>query len=453
VLTSKWTKSLHLTLILRMFIALLISMLIFLILALFSEAAIDGSLNREKIRQIAAIEAEADRIQQNILANGLTIEEAEEVEWEVQGMNIVIGDAQSERYLKPLFFDGRNNVREFENGLSPMGLNYVSHENVFLFGITDGTEQGNLLIRSVSDAAITYILVIISAIVGIACFFLLSLRLLRPIFDYIQTIEQGVMTIASGDLTYKINLVGNNELTSLAGEINDMGQQIHEKTEKEKQMDLNQRTLITNISHDLRTPLTSIIGYIDLIEKNSEVGSPQESYSATAKKNAVRLEKLINDLFLYTKLTSDDVTFDMVPVNVNLMIDQILELRDGSYDFDRDIHKPKVSLDPDKFHRILGNLLTNAEKYGLEDETIHLATELIEERVQIHVTNLTDSDLTDKTDFLLERMYVAKDERQQGSSGLGLSIVKELTEKMDGEISLNFHDGEFKVILSFPISW
>lgn len=435
-----------------MIVAFLISVLVFFTLLLMIEIESTWRLERENIEQQARIFTIAAQVQDEIISRKLSLSYAQEIDWDDESVEINVADAQSIQYLQSYFYrhyDGSDEEDEIETGTTPEGLSYIQIGNAYLFDIIDADSSGNLLIYSTLGETITSLFTDLSALASIACFFLLTLRLFRPIFHYIKKIEEGVQVIATEDLTYKIETIGNNELTSLAREINKMGQEIYQKTEKEKQLEQSQRTLITNISHDLRTPLTSILGYIDLIGKNPALKDKVLQYSEIAKKNAIRLERLIDDLFLYTKLTSDDLKFEFLEVDINLVVGQMIELRSGNYNVKTSTGKLMTYLDIGKLHRVLDNLFVNAEKYGLDGELIDVTTALEDNFVCITISNKTKEDLSSKINHLSDRLYVANDERKEGSSGLGLSIAKDMIEKMKGEIKLDYHHGMYTVTLKF----
>jgi signal transduction histidine kinase len=441
--------------------ALAASILIFLILAILSnlvmisneEQVLSGE--REGLVSLTEMNLLADEIQTQIVEFEVSLEDMDDVDWEKENIDIIVTEYSDRDYLAYHFLGGGDESNIIE-GATEQGLKYYFYNNNSVYEINvEDTAACIVMYQNVNDSRYEDLLLVLSALISIVSFFLLSLKMIKPILNYIKTIEKGVKIIAEEDLTYKLEVVGNNELSSLANEINDMGQTIYENVEKEKELDRNQRTLITNISHDLRTPLTSILGYSDLIEQQVDADGSVSDYAKTLKKNAIRLEKLVDDLFLYTKITSDDMPLHMTDVDLSVMIRQILELRSGNYQFesiqgDLEQGKMKVHVDPDKFHRIMENILSNADKYGVEDEMIEIFVEERDQKVQIVVKNVTEDKLEDKKDFLLERLYVANEERKEGSSGLGLSIVKELTEKMNGEIKIDYCECKFEVRLSFP---
>lgn len=454
---KKVRTSLYISLIIRMLTSLLISVLIFVTLVIVSNLVIMWNESqikagyREGEIALSEMHTLAEEIQDEILSEEIPIEEAMLREWGTEKIEVIIAEFYVEKYLMFYFMGGVDDPIYIE-GRTDGGLEYQYFDSSAIYEIQGPISNGYLLLYPEQEQTAEVLYTTIAALISIVVFFMLILKMIRPIVLYIKSIEQGVGKIANEDLAYKIEVVGRSELSSLAQEINAMGQQIYENVEKEKELDRNQRTLITNISHDLRTPLTSIIGYSDLIVQNTKEDEAVYEYASVLNKNALRLERLVEDLFLYTKLTSNDVKINMVRMDICLALRQTLELRSGEYHIKCRDEKLFAEIDPDKFHRIMENVFSNAEKHGTAGGAIDVEVKRLDENVIVIVKNRTKVNLSSKTEFLLERLYVANEERKAGSSGLGLSIVKELTERMNGTIEVYYYNECFEVCLSFSES-
>lgn len=458
---KKMRKKLYGTLVLRMLAALILSVFIFAGLVnlgqeliFSSDLNIQTDITNNKFL-LSSVNALADDTQEEMLDKGMTFYEADRKVHGRRDIDVLIGDSAAYDYFYGLMLDrGHKDHSEDEEPLSLIqgktkgGLVYYTYMDAILYEISDGKEDGYALITLSGGGALRFFGTLLSMIVSISFFFILSIQFIKPIIVYIKELEGGIQSMASGNLAYRVPVRGDHELAKLADSINKMGQEIQDKTEHEKMIDQNQRTLITNISHDLRTPLTSMIGYVDLIESHSQEAQVVD-YAGVAKKNALRLENLINDLFLYTKLTSDDVTYDLVKVDLSLIIRQMLEMRTRSISLNYSPDSYQALVDVDKFHRLMDNLLSNAEKHGLDQEPIHIDLMRVQDQVVIEVTNKTKEDLRNQEAFLLDRLYVGNQERKEGSSGLGLSIAHELVERMDGSIQVKVDKDNFKVVIQF----
>lgn len=436
---KKVSTSLYMSVLLRMVVAAIISILIFSTLFLVIEVINinrDSKLSLQEKQELTKI---SNEIQSEIARENMTFAEAERIDW-------------SSQYGKVIFIANEYNIDYFYN--SEIELNdgvevRDIYESAAIVEVEFADVPGFLIIDSLKGKTEVTVYYGVATFISIIAFFILSIRLFMPIISYIKKIGEGVNIIATEDIKYKIPVRGKNELSELATKINNMGEIINENMEHEKQVELGQRMLITNISHDLRTPLTSIIGYMDLAKSSLTETDKAYSYVQTAKNNSVRLEKSINDLFTYSKLISKDMTYHMTKVNINLILQQILELKKCPYEYFPSNSKPYIHVDMDKFHRMVDNLLSNAEKYGNAENKITVITVETENDVSIIIENTTEDDLSDKIHLLTNRLYTAKEDRNNTSTGLGLSIVEELAKAMDGKFQIEYQKPTFTAKLTF----
>ncbi len=273
---------------------------------------------------------------------------------------------------------------------------------------------------------------------SIIIFFIMSFRIISKLVAYIKVIEAGIRKIPEDNTTDSIPIKGTNELARLAQSVNEIKDELKQKKQKEKANELHRRTLITNISHDLRTPLTSIIGYLDLAKNRIPSNDEAYQYLEIAENNSLRLKKLISDLFLYSKVISEDIKIDLQEVNIRILLNQIVELKTYPINFLNKLHEQTLLVSAEYVHRIFDNLLDNAKKYSPEGKEITLMAQQDEGGIIIEIKNFTEEDLSPEMDFLTKRLYTADRNRNEFSSGLGLSIVSELMNKMQGELNLHF---------------
>ncbi len=434
---KKALKSLYASIVLRMTVAVLIACFVTMVLML---ATSQYSLVQNKNfwqENDTEIKNFATKIEALIDAENLTFKETIEYPFPAMDTTEPIRVSFYSKYSD--IFDEIDYLYEIE---------MLSEGYFFEFDFSDGT--GFMVVYSEEIETETDFLILLSIIVGVTLFFVLSLYLILKKLSYIRVIEQGICHISHGDIQYKIPLIGENELTRLAGSINEMGDLLTKNIEQEREYEANQRLLITNMSHDLKTPLTSMNGYIDVIQ--SKLTPDHEAYPliVTAKKNGQRLEKLIADLFLYSKLISNDVAIHLQKININVMVKQIVEIRTESITLQEMDTQLMVMIDPEKFHRIVDNLISNAAKHGIIDAPITIIMGMQEDKVKVHIKNFTADDLTGSVEKLTNRLYTAHEDRHNGSSGLGLSIVTELLKAMDGDLHLDYHDKVFTATLYLP---
>lgn len=275
---------------------------------------------------------------------------------------------------------------------------------------------------------------------------------------YIKYLTEEVKVIKDEGFGKTIEVRGEDELAELCYSINEMSMELRKKIDNEKKIEQNKNELITNVSHDLRTPLTSIIGYVDLVKKNGFQDEDKfNEYMEIIDERAKSLNKLINELFEYTKLNSHDLKLNYSSVELGSLIEQII----GEYavifkreglDLISEIGNKDIftELDIEKMVRVLENLLTNARKYSVKNSTVKV--KLYEENKEaiISVENETENISENDLGNLFERFYKAdKARKESDSTGLGLSIVKKIVELHEGkvEVALNNKIITFKVVL------
>lgn len=208
--------------------------------------------------------------------------------------------------------------------------NYFSRDNIDIFfdrkeikyyNIEKLDENRYMVVSTflvMGDDSITFILLII---IFIAVFFLLTYGRIK----YIHTLSKGLKEISKGNLDYRVQIKGKDELALLGKNINYMTEELKVAKEKEKQIEKNKDMLIVSVSHDLRTPLTSIVGYIKLLKEKYKEKDDINKYITIIDNKSHRLEELINDLFEYTKLTSYDIKLKKTNISLNEFIRQVVE--------------------------------------------------------------------------------------------------------------------------------
>lgn len=289
-----------------------------------------------------------------------------------------------------------------------------------------------------------------AVILGILIFILLFYYITKKKMMYIEEISKGIVEISKGNLDFKVKILGQDELSSLSENINSMAHDLSINIEEERKAEKTKSELITNVSHDLRTPLTSIKGYLGLIMENKyKTEEELKSYTDIAFKKSEKLEKLINDLFEYTKLESSHVKLNKSNICINELLDQLLfEMQpfcdeDGItinkiYDTDKGI----VSIDGDKTVRVFENLFTNAMRYGKKPCTINLRVYEKDNNVVIEVENPCENISKDQLDQIFERFYRVENSRSEetGGSGLGLAIAKSIVTLQGGTLSASLSE-------------
>lgn len=231
----------------------------------------------------------------------------------------------------------------------------------------------------------------------------------------------------------------------------------NELTEYRKTEEANKQ-LMTSLSHDVRTPLTTLIGYLDAAHKGIVTGQEREQYIETARKKAYDLKDYIDILFDWFKLNSNEFTMNIAAVEIteltrNILIDWIPVFEDNQIDYIIDIpDRPiKVNLDFNGYTRILNNLIQNVIAHSGADK-IKIAVSYENDNMRLILSD--NGKGIDKEDlkYIFERLYKCDKGRSEKGSGLGLSIARQLTEKMNGSIKADSSIGagtSFTIL--FPI--
>lgn len=210
--------------------------------------------------------------------------------------------------------------------------------------------------------------------------------------------------------------------------------------------------LITNISHDLKTPLTSIINYADLLSKKEVLDDEAKNFVAILKRNSTRLKDLIVDLVFASKTSTGNLSIEKSLVELNEMILQIygdynslFEKRDLEFSYKSASDEILIYTDVNLFVRIVENLFSNAAKHARTGTRVLAGVIERESTIEFYVKNIVDEKLNMNSDELFEELLKADRSRHSEGSGLGLNIVKNLAELLGGEVKVSIHGQWFEV--------
>ncbi|KOS68647.1 histidine kinase [Lysinibacillus contaminans] len=291
-------------------------------------------------------------------------------------------------------------------------------------------------------------------------FIVVFLLLVRKKFIYLRHISESVNQIANGNLGLTIEIEGKDELSQLAQNINYMSKELENKFIHERQLEKAKNELITNVSHDLRTPLTSIIGYLDLI-KNEQYENKDQFYDyfETIYSKSHRLKHLIDELFEFTRLSSPDVMLNLNKVELASLLQQIVgeyipifeeeQLSVRNSITDEDI---PVLIDVEKMVRVYENLFMNAIKYSIKPSDIQISFKSKGNTAVLQVSNRVEKPPVEDVNKMFERFFRGDQARMDAQgTGLGLSISKRIVELHNGVIRAKYKDGWIIFIVELPI--
>ncbi len=241
--------------------------------------------------------------------------------------------------------------------------------------------------------------------------------------------------------------------TALAG----VQEGFHTAVQEEVKSQKMKTELITNVSHDLKTPLTAIITYVDLLKNEELSAEERKDYVDVLDRKSARLKTLIEDLFEISKATSGELKLEKVDLDLVQLIHEVQmeleeEIMNSGITFKMNLPEEKVivRLDAQKTGRIFENLTMNILKYGLTGSRAYVFMEQTEKTVQVVYKNVSASEINFSADEIMERFTRGDASRNTEGSGLGLAIVKSFTEAQGGKVKVDLEDDMFKVTISFP---
>ncbi len=280
----------------------------------------------------------------------------------------------------------------------------------------------------------------------------------RRVKKQISEISDALEDIKNGNGNRRILAETHELVAPLAYAINDIILSYEKRLSDYHQTDETNRQLMTSLSHDVRTPLTTLIGYLDAAHKGIVDGKERDDYVETARRKAHDLKEYIDVLFDWFRLGSNEFSMNIAEIDLteltrNILIDWIPIFEDTQVDFTIDIPEQpfRVQIDPDGYMRILNNLIQNVISHSHADK-IEIA--LSEQNTNIKIL-LSDNGIgIGKEDLkhIFDRLYKCDKGRSEKGSGLGLSIVHELVEKLNGTITADSTPGKGTIFtLFFPL--
>lgn len=276
-----------------------------------------------------------------------------------------------------------------------------------------------------------------------------SVSVRKSIIKPLGRLKEAVDEVSKGNYGYTIECHGNSMVNDLIHSFNRMSLELHEMTEMKKRYESNRKRLIAGISHDLKTPITSILGYVNGIQSGI-ADSPEklDHYLSVIASNAEYTNKLIDELFLFSKLDINQMEyqFDPIPIKeffTDIMIEKQLELEDKSVDLSYQVSlndEDVLEIDTKMIYRVMSNLISNAIKYSDKEETkINIQISHIDANpygIKVSVSDNGKGISKSQIANIFDDFYRADAARNKdvGGSGLGLAIARELIAAHDGRI-------------------
>lgn len=297
---------------------------------------------------------------------------------------------------------------------------------------------------------------------GVIVWFFLFKAVETPLLIFylwqLDRLKEGGKRIAAGDYSQPIDTKHMfMDFKKHAENLNSVSSGIAAAVEERIKSERFRTELITNVSHDIKTPLTSIINYVDLIQKEEVTEETMKEYLAVLERQSLRLKKLIEDLMDASKASTGNVSVEMEPCDASVMLSQVVgefteRAAANSLELIVDSPEPPVEILADGRHlwRVLDNLMSNVCKYAMPGTRVYINLEVFHGMVIMTFRNISKSRLNVSSDELMERFVRGDSSRNTEGSGLGLNIAQSLTALMDGNMAIQVDGDLFKAIVSFP---
>lgn len=298
-------------------------------------------------------------------------------------------------------------------------------------------------------------------LIAISGYITLSLAIITGIIlnkvDYLDKIIKGTKEIKNGNINHKIEVKGKDTLAIFAQDINNLSEGLENAIDEKFRSERMKAELITNVSHDLKTPLTSIINYVDLIKKEENI-EPEylKDYINVLDNKSKRLKVLIEDLFEASKASSGNIELNIEKLDLNQLLRQSIgenEEKISKANLDLKVNLPKeqiyINCDGKRMYRVFENLLINISKYSLHNTRVYIHMKLEEEKAYISFKNISAYELNFEADEIIERFKRGDLARNTEGSGLGLAIARDLVELQGGDFDIQIDGDLFKVNVVF----
>ena len=314
--------------------------------------------------------------------------------------------------------------------------------NIYFITSSDRNSQISLYSKSYGEKLPFEVFIYV--ILGIIIFTVSLVLQMNSMINYIGIIKECVDRIAQGDFQTEILVKGNDEFAIIAENLNKMMGEISELMDNEREVERSKNQLITNVAHDLRTPLTSIIGYMELLVNGNNI--PEETrdkYLKVAYNKSLRLQKLIEDLFGFTKLNYGKIAMNIAKVDIVKLMAQLLEefypnFMENSLEYSLESTENQVMIeaDGDLLARLFDNLINNAIKYGKDGKKVSVVIRKIDDIVHVAVINYGKVIPKEDIDKVFNKFYRVEQSRSAntGGTGLGLAIAKNIAMMHGGDI-------------------
>lgn len=290
----------------------------------------------------------------------------------------------------------------------------------------------------------------------LALFALFFYIALSKMITYLEDVEKEIGKLVSRS-TEPIHLI--TELEPIETKLNNIKYTLERQEREVQESEQRKNDLVVFLAHDLKTPLTSIVAYLSMLQSHPELSEAERSkYTGISLEKAIRLGKLIEEFFEITKFNAQDIVLEKTELNLSRMLEQIADEMYGVFQEKRlecQVEAAEdviVPADPDKLARVFDNLMRNAVAYCDRETTIHIQVSQDKDNAKIVFINEGPKIANDKLQHIFEKFFRADNSRssETGGAGLGLAIAREIVELHGGQIQAQSDDHETRFIVSLP---
>ncbi len=275
----------------------------------------------------------------------------------------------------------------------------------------------------------------------------------RSILNPIETLKKATRHIRDGNLDFEVEIEDTDEIGELCADFEEMRMRLKESTEEKVSFDSQNKELISNISHDLKTPITAIKGYVEgLLDGVADTPQKQEKYLRTIYNKANDMDRLINELSFYSKIDTNRIPYNFNKINVREYFDDCIEDIGLELDeqhvglsYDNEVSGNVVVIaDAEQLKRVINNIVGNSVKYmDKQDKFIHIRVLDVGDFVQVEIEDNGKGIAAKDLPYIFDRFYRTDTSRNssKGGSGIGLSIVHKIMEDHGGKVWATSKEG------------
>lgn len=333
--------------------------------------------------------------------------------------------------------------KPFQKGMLMRFLLFIGIEAVLIF----------FTFISVSSGSGPVALLLIA--LGAYLFFRYLKEYTKLITDIGLVVDQTEL-IRNGDLNTKLVLDNASNMYKTSEDLNNLQEGVFTAVQEQLKSEKMKIELITNVSHDIKTPLTAIVNYIDLLGRENLTPEYANDYVKVLSKKAARLTTLTQDIFDISKAHSGNLELNIEKIDIVELVNQSLaeldeRILESSLCFKLNLPKEKIYINADgrKLYRVFDNLISNILKYSLENSRVYIELQEEETQVALSFKNISSYELNMSTEDLMERFTRGDESRSTEGSGLGLAIVESFVTLCGGSFEINIDGDLFKAIVKF----